>query len=145
MDAFKKSFTKKKLSIMLVFSLISLFTSIIIQYQESTKTVLVSTICRIGGSCQSVQDSIYGRIFGIPLAVYGIISFTILSALIISELIKKQDFQKEIIILAGLLGAMCAIIFILIQAFILHQFCTYCMIADTSCIILAGMILFLKI
>ena len=137
----KSSWTSERnlLIAMLVFSLICFSVSILIQIKETTKAPILDTICPVtptGSGCQDVQSSKYSSIFGIKLSLLGILGFLALSILITIELFRKHAVQKKLIIYKSMLVGIGGIALILIQAFILNTFCTYCLIIDFSSIIL---------
>lgn len=131
---------KKILTAMLVISIICLLTSILIEYQEVTKTQVVTDICKtnINGqnSCTSVQESKYGSVAGIPVAILGIIAFTVFTTILTLGLIQDKVWQRLLILIGAITAGISGIIFISIQAFILNTYCTYCLVIDSLSIVL---------
>jgi uncharacterized membrane protein len=84
--------------------------------------------CTPGSNCESIQNTIYGNILGIPLVWIGFSAFVFL--LILFYLQDHHKYLKTLYLLSIALGATYALFLILIQAFILKQFCTICMLID---------------
>lgn len=96
-------------------------------------------ICIIGESCSEVQSSEYGKLLGIPLSKIGVISFAVL--LIIYLLKEKYNFLKQVFSTLVVIGGLFALYFLSIQAFILKQFCSTCIVIDVLAIILPIIVL----
>src|SRR3989339_409862 len=109
----------KKIYLLIVaLSLIALVLSIIILIQKTTESKEINDFCSAIGSnskCSTVQQSKYGKIFGIDNPWFGIIGFSVL----------------------GLL----ALWFLYLQTFVLKAYCIFCVIVD----ILSLVILFTTI
>ncbi len=92
-------------------------------------------VCMIGHSCDSVQSSIYGSIFGIKLSYIAVFAFI---SLLLSFL-----FYKPIFAIGTYLGAAAAVVLIAIQLFVLKEICSNCMIIDGTMILILLASLFL--
>lgn len=79
-------------------------------------------------SCNKVQNSVFGSIFGIKVTYIAIIAFFILLFLFLNN--------KKYYNLATYVGIIIAIYFIFVQFFVINQICKDCMIVDSSMIIL---------
>ena len=95
-------------------------------YKDMNPTKTNLNICIKGGSCESVQNSVYGSIFGIKLPVYGLIAFIILLGL--------YFLNKKLHLLTALIGMGISLTLISIQVFVLKQICSNCMIVDFTMI-----------
>ena len=92
------------------------------------------TICNLNEGCSVVQNSSYSYTFGIKNSHYGILIFTILSIITFSQIKKNNKLKEQIIHASILIGALIAMYFIYIQAFVLNAWCKYCMVVDISLI-----------
>lgn len=92
------------------------------------------TICLTGKSCENVQGSIYGNILGIKLSWIGLAAFLILFASFYFSSKNKRNLNIYLSIAS--LGALCSIVLISIQLFVLHELCSTCMIVDIITIII---------
>ena len=80
--------------------------------------------CNINGtpfSCESVINSSYGNVFGIPVSDIGAFYFLILIALFLVGI--KDDLILAIVTLVGLVSIA---YFIFVELFILQEICLYC-------------------
>ena len=143
---------KKRITIILIAAMLAnILLSIFIQLQSNSgQNSNVLTKCFANqtgtGSCLSVQNSMYAKIAGIPVAVLGIIGFSLL-ALLRMMLLPDNDVilynRKKIVMLASsavVVGALLSLWFLYVQAFILYTYCTYCLWADS--ITLASAVIF---
>ncbi len=97
--------------------------------------VPIKEIC--GGeasACSIVQHSKYESTLGINNSYFGIIAFTFLIILLISNSRKPEDYKKIILNIGITASALVAIYFIYLQLFIIKAICPYCMVVDTGSI-----------
>jgi len=118
-----------KYKIFLLIFAISLISSIILTSNASTG------VCTIGGSCDTVNNSPYGHLFGIKNSVYGIFIFSFMIALTLFHMNRPTKQTRILIHFAVILGSLIAIYFLYMQFFIIRVFCTYCLIVDFGLLI----------
>ncbi len=90
--------------------------------------------CDATHGCETVLNSKYSILFGLPLAVWGVGYFI---AVIISALLANSySLWKKI--LTGLLGlgALAALVFLSLQFFVIKKICQYCLTADLLSVLL---------
>ncbi len=102
-----------------------LFFSIYLAYAEYNS----QGICIFGKACETVQNSVYGQLFGIKLTYLGPFAFLILFAFY--YLSYKKVFYN-LFLLAATLGAASASYLLYIQFFILKQICSTCFLIDST-------------
>ncbi len=85
-------------------------------------------ICNIQSlsDCNIVASSSYSQLFGIPLAVYGVIFFAILFVLAALELLIFNRILRRAIQVIALFGVIAQIGFTLIQIYFINALCVYC-------------------
>jgi uncharacterized membrane protein len=93
-------------------------------------------VCIVGHSCQQVQATKYGSLFGIKLSVIGLTSFIILG---ISFFINRKLF-----LILSSIGALFSIYLVVIQLLILNQTCSSCIVIDSLMILIAGLGFFIS-
>ena len=121
--------------ILLAIFLISLFSSLSLSLEDSSKFCLTPT------SCDIVSTSSYASTFGIKNSYFGVIIFAILS-LVAAWHIREPHHHKSKIIRTGVVvGATIAIYFLYLQIFVLKAFCTYCLIVDISLLVALALVL----
>lgn len=96
--------------------------------------------CKIGSDCDNVQNSIYGTLFGIKLAWFGVICFSILFVLFLISRVRKEMYW--IFFLASLIGGGFASYFIGLQVFVLKKFCRDCLIIDGIMLLMFIIVIF---
>ena len=94
-----------------------------------------SELCIGGSDCTTVQNSKYGSLLGIKVGVWGMIAFTVL--FILYGWAHNSYRRYRIYFTATLIGALASLAFIAIQAFMLKQWCSSCLIVDTLMILIA--------
>ena len=99
-----------------------------------------STVCLIGehASCSIVQNSQYGKILGVKVIWLGFFAFIIL-LLTYYQTFSKKHYDKSthrIYIILASFGAIFAIYFIYIQHLILKEYCSSCLVIDTSMLLI---------
>lgn len=97
-------------------------------------------LCAPGSGCDYVQGSIYGTLFGIKLAWFGVLCFSVLLILFLIARVKKNFYWM--FFLASLVGAGLAIYFMSLQAFVLKEFCKNCMVIDGVMFLMFVIVLF---
>ena len=115
---------KKIIAALIIFEII--FSAWLI-YEDSKK----QNVCFIGKTCDIVQSSDYGQIFGIKLPYLAIFAFT---GLLILLYAKENWFM-----IATAIGALVSVYLIIVQLFILKQICTNCTIVDVTMLVIFGL------
>ena len=118
---------KHKYKILFALSLIALAASIMLSFQ-STEQVF----CSVGSGCDIVHASPYNYTFGIQNSYFGIAIFGILSILLYTQIKSHKRVKRKLINVSVLIGSLIVFYFLYIQAFVLHAYCKYCLIVDTS-------------
>ncbi len=110
----------------MVLIVLEIVMSVSLAYQEASD----SDLCVIGepSSCSGVQDSTYGKIFGIKLSYLALFAFMILLTLYL--------VSENLFLLSTILGGAAAIYFIIIQWFVLKQSCSTCLLIDGTMVII---------
>ncbi len=98
-----------------------------------------SYICLNESSCRSVQNSIYGEIFGIKVGLFGFVAF--LSLLLLYILAIAGKISHKLVLAAAFIGSIFAIYFIYLQIIVLREICSSCMVIDFGMIIISIFIL----
>jgi len=90
-------------------------------------------------SCDKVLQSDYSEIFGIPMAVFGIIFYLGILATFLLVLFNKFKYIKELLVLFTFIWVCFSAYFSYLQYFVIHWFCYYCF---TSAIITVFLFVF---
>lgn len=91
---------------------------------------LMGGIVQCGGisNCQDVLSSPYATIAGIPLAAFGALAYFTVFSLAILALFGNEKADELLIYIVGLMLAVSIWLFIL-QAFVIHAFCLFCLLS----------------
>ena len=114
--------------IILFFLVLSLISSIIISVEKT------SEICEIGKGCDVVQNSKYASFLGIKNSLYGMVLFSILILVDVIYLIKPKEKLRKFINIGIFIAAIISIYFLILQQFVIHNYCKFCLIVDISVI-----------
>jgi protein-disulfide isomerase/rhodanese-related sulfurtransferase len=121
-------------SLLLALSLLGLFDSSYLLWVYTSPASPM--ICLGGGTgCDEVRVSAYSNLWGIPLPAYGVLMYVTLALLVFAENLVAAGLAKLIRwAVTGIAGA--GFLFSLylsgIEAFVLHAWCTWCMISAGS-------------
>ncbi len=90
-------------------------------------------MCAEGGGCNTVAQSAYSHILGIPMPLFGIVFFLALfGSLLVPAL---RPWLRPL----GLMGALGGSALIAIQAFVLHAWCRFCVVVDVASLLIAAL------
>jgi len=97
-------------------------------------------VCIIGKDCDTVIHSQYSKTLGIPNEILGILYYALVVALAILsyiglEMIGPVPLPFFLLIIAGA-AAIFSIVLIFIQAFVLKEWCEYCLVSATISIVI---------
>jgi uncharacterized membrane protein len=85
-----------------------------------------SMVCPIGGGCETVQESEYAEIAGIPVAVLGLAAYLVLLGLIAWD----SPLARLAAAAIGLIGLVFSGYLLVVQAFVIEAFCIWCLAND---------------
>ncbi|GBD34810.1 Vitamin K epoxide reductase [bacterium HR35] len=89
-----------------------------------------SPFCFPDSSCDFVLKSKYSKFLGLPVALWGVFYF---GGVLILNFFEKFKVLLKIV---SSLGLIFALYLIYLQVFVLKSFCLYCLLADTSAILI---------
>jgi len=82
-------------------------------------------ICTTGG-CETVQQSKYAVLAGIPVAVLGLVAWT--AALVLA--IWDSELARTLLLAIALVALAFAVYLVILQLFVIDAVCTWCMLND---------------
>ena len=83
-------------------------------------------ICTAGGGCETVQDSSYAELVGIPVALLGLLAYLAVLALVVWD----SELARTLTAAIALTAAGFAVYLIVLQAFVIDAWCVWCLIND---------------
>ena len=83
-------------------------------------------ICTSGGGCETVQDSSYAELVGIPVALLGLLAFLAVLALVAWD----SELARTLAAAIALTGVGFAFYLLVLQAFVIDAWCVWCLAND---------------
>src|SRR5574343_1271062 len=98
--------------------------------------------CTIGG-CESVLNSVYAEVFGVPVALFGSIYYLIISLSLFIYFDTKKEIYLRIPLLISFVGLLSSIWFTFLQIFVIKAFCPYCAVSALTSFTIFGFAVYL--
>jgi uncharacterized membrane protein len=119
----------KFLSIFFVFSVIGLLDSIYLFYERVTGGILK---CVVFEGCQTVANSSYSAILGVPLSLLGIIFYSV--SVLLGVYFSKKNSSMSLLVLQiwSVIGFVDSMYFVFVQGVFIKAFCVYCLLSAFS-------------
>jgi uncharacterized membrane protein len=114
--------------------LLGLFAFSVSLYLSITHYLGFTVPCNVTHGCEVVLTSKYSMLFGLPLAVWGVVFYT--GVIFSSLLANHYRLWRKIVTGLLSLGALGSLTFLAIQIFVLHKVCQYCLAVDLTTLIL---------
>lgn len=91
-------------------------------------------LCNIGNlsGCNIVASSQYSHIFGIPLAEFGVLFFSVIFVLAALEIVLFDQLLRRALQAFALVGLLASLYFTFVQIFLIGAFCIYCFASALS-------------
>jgi uncharacterized membrane protein len=88
-----------------------------------------SLACDVNGldGCNTVAQSPYSYLFGLPLGVYGAVFYAIFIALALFALMRASRLLDRLLALLALVGVVASVKFLYIQLVLIQAVCIYCL------------------
>jgi uncharacterized membrane protein len=130
------------LALLIVLSIIGIADSVYLAGSAATDTPLVCDINGLGG-CNEVAQSPYSKVFGIPLADFGLAFYSILLVLTVLYSRKDGEGLTNSLKAISIIGALLSIYFVFVQFFVIKALCVYCLVSALVSWIFLGIVLHL--
>ena len=85
-----------------------------------------SVVCPVGGGCETVQESEYAEVAGVPVALLGLGAYAVLLALIVWD----GPLARLAAAALALVGLVFSGYLLVVQAFVIEAFCIWCLAND---------------
>ena len=102
------------------------------------KVALSCNIAALDG-CNIVAQSPYSKLFGLPLALYGVVFYAVIFALAALLFVLPTRIVFRSLYVLGIAGVVASVCFLSIQFFLIHAVCMYC-IASAAIAVLIWLI-----
>ena len=83
-------------------------------------------ICTSSGGCETVQESSYAELVGVPVALLGLLAWIAVLALVASD----SELARTLVAAIGLGAAAFALYLVVLQAFVIDAWCVWCIVND---------------
>jgi uncharacterized membrane protein len=83
-------------------------------------------ICTSGGGCETVQESSYAEVAGIPVAMLGLLAYLAVLVLVAWG----TDLARTLAATIALISVGFAVYLIVLQAFVIDAWCVWCLVND---------------
>ena len=83
-------------------------------------------ICTSSRGCETVQESSYAELAGIPVALLGLIAWVAVLALVAWD----SELARTLVAAIGLGAAGFAVYLVVLQAFVIDAWCVWCLVND---------------
>jgi uncharacterized membrane protein/predicted DsbA family dithiol-disulfide isomerase len=90
-------------------------------------------LCGFASDCEEVVSSPFGRLLGVPLPLVGMLMFTAIFGLSFAPTL-RGGWVLRVLVFAASLGGF---VLILLQLFVLHRLCPYCLTVDVCALLIA--------
>ena len=123
------------LIVLIVLSLIGIADSSYLAHSALTSDPLV---CDIEGldTCNTVAESPYSKLLGIPLAVYGLGFYVLIALLSVYLLSRPSRRAVQGLVLVTILGALASAYFLFLQIVVIKAVCIYCLVSAAIAFVL---------
>lgn len=121
--------------LILIFAFFGIADSAYLAEHEANGTPLICNIQSLSG-CNVVAESEYSRLFGIPLAEYGVVFYSIIFIIAAIELIAFNRLLRRVLQGMSLIGVLASLYFTFIQTFVIEAFCIYCLASAITALLI---------
>lgn len=96
--------------------------------------------CSLADGCETVIRSSYSVVFGVPLAVWGLVFYGVMLLISIVAIYKPTRLVRKLFSAGVTVGLLCSAYFFYLQAFVIRAWCQYCLfsIFTSTCLFIIG-------
>jgi uncharacterized membrane protein len=98
-------------------------------------------ICTGGGGCETVQESSYAELAGIPVALLGLCAYLVVLALVAWDAPVARTLSAGV----ALAGVGFAVYLVALQAFVIDAWCVWCLVNDLVVVPLLALLTTLRL
>lgn len=85
-----------------------------------------SVVCLTGGGCETVQQSEYAEIAGVPVALLGLVGYAAILGLVVWNTLLARLAAATL----SLVGLLFSLYLLVLQLFVIDALCTWCVVND---------------
>jgi uncharacterized membrane protein len=83
-------------------------------------------VCTSGGGCETVQESRYAELVGVPVALLGLLAYAVVLTLVVWD----APVARTLAVAIALSAAGFASYLLVLQAFVIDAWCVWCLVND---------------
>lgn len=124
--------------VIIVLAAVGVFDAALLTKEHYAGTFLPCTITK---GCDVVLSSKYSEVFGIPLALFGVVFYIAVLTLALVYFYNQTIIAKRVLLLLGSIGFASSLVLVYIQGAVLRAWCQYCLLsALTSTLIFVSVV-----
>ncbi len=85
-------------------------------------------VCTAGGGCETVQQSHYAILLGVPIAIYGLVAWIAVVALVAWD----TELARALVAAIAVSALGFAAYLVILQVAVIHAICVWCMVNDVA-------------
>jgi uncharacterized membrane protein len=124
------------LALIMVFACIGLADAWYLMESAFTSSSLVCTIAGLEG-CNVVAQSEYSRLFGLPLALYGVLFYVLFVGCAFYVYTHAKPATARLLMYLSILGVLASGVFVYIQLALIKALCIYCLASAGIAVLLS--------
>lgn len=115
-------------------------------YLAFTALAGVAPTCNFLHGCEVVAASPYSKVFGIPLALFGVFFYVVTFGLSVWGFFVREKIFIHLFALFAVPGFLLSLYFLYLQAYRIGAFCEYCLFSlfDASVLFVIALILYIR-
>lgn len=102
-----------------------------------------AVVCNLLDGCNVVLGSTWATVFGIPVALFGAVYYSVLLLLLLYYHVSKREILIKVLLAVSTVGVVLSLWFLYVQLGIIGSLCEYCLLSlvSTLCVWIAVMAL----
>jgi uncharacterized membrane protein len=98
-------------------------------------------VCSTGGGCETVQQSKYAVLLGVPIAIYGLVAWAAVLVLVALD----TPLARVLVTAVALVSAAFAVYLVVLQVAVIDAICVWCMANDAGLVPLLVLLSLLRL
>ena len=98
-------------------------------------------VCTRGGGCETVQRSHYAVLLGVPLAIYGVVAWASVLALVGWD----TPTARTVLVAIALIATAFSVYLVILQLFVIDAVCVWCLVNDVVLVPLLAVLSVLRL
>lgn len=124
------------IALIIILSIVGIFDSSYLTFEHYNNTIPPCSTSFFSLDCGSVLRSSYAVMFGVPLALIGVIHYSLLTFFIILAVIFRKKAAFYPIVLLSVIGFVSSLYFVYLQVVVIGAICFYCMVSALNSILI---------